>query len=1075
MRKLYLSLIITLAAYNVSFAQCTPNFQASKNPICVGEEVYFSNLTTGDILTYAWTFGAGASVPPNGLLVENPGNITYSSAGTKTITLTVTCTGVDPTLCTAASVVIPGVTILVQTCVPILGGGVLITTTRTQYITVKDVPTPTFTSNGPACTGDDVDFTYTGSADVANTFSWSFGAGASPSSSNVESPTGVVYGTDGTKNVTLTVSNGACEGSTASPVTITPGPTAGIVSSAPACVDEDVAFASAGNGDSWLWDFGTDGSAVAPSTTTSENPTATYTSSGGKIVTLSTSLTGCTNSANATTTIMINETPVSSFTSATTPACTDEAIDFTYTGGNTGGGWRYAWDFGPGASPATSSAENPAGIVYSTHGTKTVTLTVFDNNCSATSTTDITINFTPTANFTHTAPACTDDSVYFYNSGTLTGVTWAWDFGSGAAPATLTTQNGGVVYATAGGKEVTLITTTGTCADTAKEIITIFQSPTITFDGPASVCVNATFNVNNTGSSGGNLVYNWDFGSGAIPQMSSATQPKGIYYTTAGDKTITLNASNLHCSTTSTVTVTALETPVSGFASTEPQCTDLPVDFINMGSSNAGAGYEWDFGVDATTATATTEDAPGILYSSPGNKVVTQIVTTTATSCADTAIQSITIHQTPTATFTADDPKCANEAVTFTNTGSTGSTGVTNGEWGYLWDFGSDALPQTSTAENPDEITYTTGGTKTVTFTVYNGYCTETNTQTITINDAPVANAGRDTTICANTSTLIGSASVGSNTYSWFAPVTLSSATAANPVATPVAHITEYIVTVTDANTCTSKDTIVVTMLDPIEAYAGVDEEICRFDSVQVGVGLVEQQLYSWSPAAGLSSTTSPNPMASPDSTTTYQVTVTFDGKACIAETDDVTITVHQLPYIEAGTVNKQPSPNDSITIVDSITIGDEIQLIAIGGLQYVWEPPYRLDNVGIFNPYATPDSTTSYIVTGTDIYGCIETDTVTIIVLTPSFWVPTGFTPDGNGENDVFYVRGEGITDFELGIFNRWGEQIYLSNSLDEGWDGTRPITNQELPAGAYIYYIKGTLTDGTPVDAKGLINLIR
>ena len=84
-------------------------------------------------------------------------------------------------------------------------------------------------------------------------------------------------------------------------------------------------------------------------------------------------------------------------------------------------------------------------------------------------------------------------------------------------------------------------------------------------------------------------------------------------------------------------------------------------------------------------------------------------------------------------------------------------------------------------------------------------------------------------------------------------------------------------------------------------------------------------------------------------------------------------------------------------------------------------------------------------------------------------------FTPDDNGENDVLYVRGSGIQNFEFAVFNRWGEQIFYSKDIKTGWDGTRQGSGEPLPEGAYAYYVKGLLTNGTPVDAKGLVNLIR
>jgi gliding motility-associated-like protein len=148
---------------------------------------------------------------------------------------------------------------------------------------------------------------------------------------------------------------------------------------------------------------------------------------------------------------------------------------------------------------------------------------------------------------------------------------------------------------------------------------------------------------------------------------------------------------------------------------------------------------------------------------------------------------------------------------------------------------------------------------------------------------------------------------------------------------------------------------------------------------------------------------------------------------------------------------------------------------VATGGVQYAWLPIYALDNPGIANPLANPEFTTEYSVEVIDVYGCINYDTILITVLTPNFWVANAFTPNGDGKSDVFIVRGEGITNFEFGVFNRWGEQLFLSTNLTEGWNGKRTITGEELPAGAYVYYIKGMTTEGEVINTKGMVTLIR
>lgn len=131
---------------------------------------------------------------------------------------------------------------------------------------------------------------------------------------------------------------------------------------------------------------------------------------------------------------------------------------------------------------------------------------------------------------------------------------------------------------------------------------------------------------------------------------------------------------------------------------------------------------------------------------------------------------------------------------------------------------------------------------------------------------------------------------------------------------------------------------------------------------------------------------------------------------------------------------------------------------------------------------YSTEGSKTITL-TITDNYGCADSASQTIMVYaTPgvtvdedSVWIPSAFTPDNNGKNDVLYVGAKNITDFEFSIFNRWGRTIYYSNNVYEGWDGKSRETGEAMPVGAYVYYVKGTDSEGDPVSMKGLVNLIR
>ena len=205
---------------------------------------------------------------------------------------------------------------------------------------------------------------------------------------------------------------------------------------------------------------------------------------------------------------------------------------------------------------------------------------------------------------------------------------------------------------------------------------------------------------------------------------------------------------------------------------------------------------------------------------------------------------------------------------------------------------------------------------------------------------------------------------LGSNpyTYAWTPPADLNNPNIQTTTGYPVATTT-YTVTVTDRYSCQAQSDMIVTV-NAAAANAGPDVTVCSGFSVQLSAsGGVS---YSWFPGTGLSSTTIANPVANPNITTAYFVSVT-SASGCVL-IDDVTVTVSTTAAINAGT---------DVSICPGIgtTLG------ATGGATYVWAPATGLSNPNIANPVATPAATTTYTVSGTDANGCSGTDAVIVTV----------------------------------------------------------------------------------------------
>lgn len=221
---------------------------------------------------------------------------------------------------------------------------------------------------------------------------------------------------------------------------------------------------------------------------------------------------------------------------------------------------------------------------------------------------------------------------------------------------------------------------------------------------------------------------------------------------------------------------------------------------------------------------------------------------------------------------------------------------------------------------------------------------------------------------------------------------------------------------------------------------------------------------YLWQPPDGLDDPNSPNPTATPDSTTTYTVVITDSGAFCVVEKD---VTVIVSPF---ATVTPE---------IDTILEGESVQINATydPSYSYHWTPAAGLSDPDIHNPVATPLQNTVYTLTVTDENGCVVERTVTVVVLTlceePFIFVPTGFSPNGDGHNDTFRVMGNNIEKIYLAVYNRWGEKVWETTTPGEGWDGT--YKGKLLASDAFGYYVELTCFGGLQFRKKGNVTLFR
>ncbi|HXP51776.1 MAG TPA: gliding motility-associated C-terminal domain-containing protein, partial [Bacteroidia bacterium] len=214
---------------------------------------------------------------------------------------------------------------------------------------------------------------------------------------------------------------------------------------------------------------------------------------------------------------------------------------------------------------------------------------------------------------------------------------------------------------------------------------------------------------------------------------------------------------------------------------------------------------------------------------------------------------------------------------------------------------------------------------------------------------------------------------------------------------------------------------------------------------------------YKWSPSTGLNSDTVSNPIATPSLTTNYVVTIS-DGTCAVKDTTKVIV---------------RPGPIVTICCDSIIKYGQGIQLSSSGGANYMWTPANGLSCDNCPNPIADPTQSITYYVTVLTDSGCSITQSITVDVVCGTVFVPEAFSPNGDGQNDHLYVRGDCIKELDFIVFDRWGNKVFETDDKNIPWDGTSK--GQAMNTGSYVYSLSATLYDGTNIQKKGNVALVR
>ncbi|MDQ3111147.1 MAG: gliding motility-associated C-terminal domain-containing protein [Bacteroidota bacterium] len=369
----------------------------------------------------------------------------------------------------------------------------------------------------------------------------------------------------------------------------------------------------------------------------------------------------------------------------------------------------------------------------------------------------------------------------------------------------------------------------------------------------------------------------------------------------------------------------------------------------------------------------------------------------------------------------------------------------------YSWNASGGTV--IDTANNIIDVTYPIVGTYQIILSSINQCGSNSQPYAVTVKAYPTANAGNDTVICGSTALTLATPTGTGYGFTWSNGSTTISNTS-TVVVTPTVTTTYYL-QVSVSGGCISYDTITV-IINTISDSVSSTLAGCNVNDATATVypiGGSPPYTYSWSNSQNTQTAIALAPG-------TYFCIVT-DAYGC-SFTSTVTV----------GSVSSlNPDAGPTVTI----TAGQSTQLNGTGGTFYSWTPAGDLSCSNCQNPVASPTVTTTYTLTVSDSLGCTLIDTVTVIVdiFCGDVFVPNAFSPNGDNQNDILYVRGACIETMDFYVFNRLGEQVFHSTDPAVGWNGT--WRGVPCETAVFTYVVKGLLNDGTGINLKGNVSLIK
>jgi gliding motility-associated-like protein len=1014
----------------------------------------FTAVNTGtapivSVISVTPAVGTCTGTPNSYTVIVNPNPVVSVNSPT-------TCSGVSAILSasgatsyswnTGATTSTISVTPISNTIYTVVGTTNGCTTTVTSSVSVSSALSISI-NNATICAGTSTILTATG----ATNYTWT--TGATTSSINVSPVSLTTYSVVG--------ETAGCTGTTSASVYVNSTPTLSVNN--PTLCQGENATLTANGANSYTWSTGS----TAQTITVSPTGTTTYTVSG--------EVSSCI--ANTVVTVSVNALPTISVNNAT--ICSGSSAILTASGGAS-----YTWT--PGLSATNTIAVSPTiTTTYSVVGTDgncfntstgVVTVTSCTTACTFTLANDVsmclplsyTINgpvgynsysWTPggatTQNLSVSSPGTYTCTAYKYsndlvdngnfssgNTGfssnyVVPGSPGAWGLLTNPGTYAITT-NPNLVHNNfhtfgdhTSGNGNMMVCNGSTIANDVVWTQTISVNPNTDYNfsawaasvwGPLTsgdearlqfsingTLVGSVFNLPLTSGTWANFFVNWNSGANTSAVITIVDQ--NITAPGANDFALDDIFFQEICSHSDDITISVLPSPtVSVLATNSVVCSG---DITTLTASGANT-YVWSNGV-----------LNGVAFT-PTTTATYTVLGTSAQGCSNTAVQTVTVNNTPTLTVN-------NATICYGSSVILNATGANS----YTWSASAGSVNTASASVNPTATTiYSVSGE--------NSGCLATTSATVNVNTVPVLSVNAATICSGQNAQLTATTSLSGGTYVWTPGNQNSSTINVTPLGTSNYSVSYSV------NGC-STTAISNVSVNPVPFVSVSSVAICEGQiATLTATPSLTGGTFLWTPTGQTASTISD----SPQSSSSYQVLYSLNG--CTTSAVGI-VTVNPLPIVVLSASSQ------------TITSLEEVLVSASGGGTYLWNTGETSSSITV-----NPQLTTTYCATVTSVEGCSNNNCVTVFVKDIStLYVPNVFTPNNDGVNDMFFTPNTHIVKYDLTIFNRWGQLLFSSEDPLKGWDGT--FNGQIVPDGVYVYILNAKGADEVVYKKTGHITIIK